>query len=384
MFNGFRSPANLNNFNKPVNLGIIASGGTVTQYPANPRTNLAKNPNFESSVNGWTVSPTTGSTAISQNGTHYHLGFRSARISNGTNSQVSVSYNIKDIITSTGTYVFSAYVKAPQNGGLSYVCGYDAFGNPIWCQTPFTTVEASVSINSGQVVTFGQLVQSNFTWQRVSVAFTFSSIPTTATFSIKISNLNNSESTFLDSVLFEKTSSLLEYFDGNSADCHWNGAQNLSTSSQNTYNVHTFTSSGTFNVTSLGTTYNTVDYLIVGGGGAGAGAGGGAGGVLVGSTNIGSTAYAVSVGAGGVATSNQTRGTSGQDSSFAGLTAIGGGAGGSYDYASGNFEGLPGGSGGGSAYPYGYMDGGLGTSGQGSNGGATRGYKDGVVNDGYP
>ena len=50
----------------------------------------------------------------------------------------------------------------------------------------------------------------------------------------------------------------------------------------NIYRTHTFTSSGTFNVTELGTLENTVDYLIVGGGGGGGGGyeagGGGAGG----------------------------------------------------------------------------------------------------------
>lgn len=382
MFNGFRNLGYLDNFNKPVNPAIIANGGTITQYPANPRTNLAENPNFETNVSGWSISTTAnGATGPTQSAAQYHLGTKSALINNGTNTSISISYNIQNIVTSTGQYTFSIYLRAPYFGGFTYVCGYDFMGNPTYCYVPEAI--ARVEVASNVITSLGTNIVTNNTWQRHSITVNFTSVPTTATFRVQFSNLNSNTSIYIDSALFEKTSSLLDYFDGSSSDCHWNGAQNLSTSSQNTYNIHTFTSAGTFNVASLGTTFNTVDYLVVGGGGSGASGGGGAGGMLLGTAEVGATAYNVTVGAGGTATSNQTRGTSGQNSSFGDLIAIGGGAGGSYD-PSGNHEGLNGGSGGGSAYPYGYMDGGLGTSGQGKNGGATRGYKDGVVNDGYP
>jgi len=50
------------------------------------------------------------------------------------------------------------------------------------------------------------------------------------------------------------------------------------------YRAHIFASSGTFDVTALGTIDNSVEYLVVAGGGGGAsrhGGGGGAGGLLV-------------------------------------------------------------------------------------------------------
>ena len=101
------------------------------------------------------------------------------------------------------------------------------------------------------------------------------------------------------------------------------------------YKVHTFNSSGTFEITTLGTDA-VVEYLMVGGGGSGGGwhaGGGGAGGVLT-ATGLGVTAtsYTVTVGGGGVAVSGNTDGNDGVDSVLSGtgittLTAGGGGAG---------------------------------------------------------
>ena len=69
------------------------------------------------------------------------------------------------------------------------------------------------------------------------------------------------------------------------------------------YRAHVFTSSGTFNVTELGSLGHDVEYLLVGGGGAGGrgggrGGGGGAGGVVYASSSPVSTspgAYALSL-----------------------------------------------------------------------------------------
>jgi len=124
--------------------------------------------------------------------------------------------------------------------------------------------------------------------------------------------------------------------------------------------IHTFTSSGTFNVVS-GT--GTVEYLVVGGGG-GAGyeggmvasGGGGAGGFRSGTLSVNTQSYTIVVGAGGGADTN------GQDSTFDTITALGGGAGGGDD------PGNSGGSGGG-GYGSGSQAGGTGTAGQGNNGG---------------
>jgi hypothetical protein len=118
--------------------------------------------------------------------------------------------------------------------------------------------------------------------------------------------------------------------------------------------------------------YAVESITIAGGGGGGArdsGGGGGAGGLLytASTTLTTSTAYTVTVGAGGAgrpSASGNGHGTSGSNSVFGALTAIGGGGGG------GNASGTApsGGSGGGGSGEQGNA-GGAGTSGQGNVGG---------------
>ena len=144
------------------------------------------------------------------------------------------------------------------------------------------------------------------------------------------------------------------------------------------YEVRTFNSSGSLNISSP----IDVDYLIIGGGGGGGmanggGGGGGAGGYLTGSTTLSAQSYSIVIGAGGAgavsppvspATAGD-HGIQGENSSAFGLTAIGGGfGGGDYDVAPANRNGGDGGSGGGGARVYQGL-GGTATSGQGSNGG---------------
>ncbi|GEM_PF-6062712 len=121
------------------------------------------------------------------------------------------------------------------------------------------------------------------------------------------------------------------------------------------YTIHTFTTSGTFTPSGAG----NVEYLVVGGGGGGGGAvthdfadgsgGGGAGGFRT-ATGLAVTAqaYTVTVGAGGAgAPGTAQNGTKGSDSSFAGITATGGGYGGKGDDGVGGGAGGSGGGGGG-------------------------------------
>jgi len=112
-----------------------------------------------------------------------------------------------------------------------------------------------------------------------------------------------------------------------------------------TYRIHTFTSSGTFT-----TAFNAgVELLVVGGGGGGAGTfagGGGAGGVVhdPSGATMTSGSYTITVGQGGLGglgwqNINGMRGNTGTDSTAFGLTAKGGGGGGSFDYT---YSGSPG------------------------------------------
>ena len=137
-----------------------------------------------------------------------------------------------------------------------------------------------------------------------------------------------------------------------------------STGTTGDYKYKTYTSNGTFTPSNDG----YVEYLVVGGGGGGGsrlGGGGGGGGFRTGFVQLtGSTAYTVTVGAGGAYDA------SGNNSSVSGtgittLTASGGGTGGA-----GNHVSAGGGSGGGGAgITTGNTNGSAGTSGQGNDGG---------------
>jgi len=144
----------------------------------------------------------------------------------------------------------------------------------------------------------------------------------------------------------------------------------------NGYIYHTFTSSGTFTVTS-GT--KTVEYLIVAGGGGGGGsgpsgnryggAGGGAGGLLNSTTIVSSGSYSIQVGSGGPGSNGTTNGTNGNPSYFGPIVATGGGGGG-YDTGPFGSFGSTGGSGGGGGAASNPGDNkGDGTPGQGNPGG---------------
>jgi hypothetical protein len=124
------------------------------------------------------------------------------------------------------------------------------------------------------------------------------------------------------------------------------------------YIYHIFTGDGTFTVNRPSAAIDSVDYMIVAGGGAitqgvaPQSGGGGGGGMLFGTIPVGTLSYPISVGAGGpsVVNSPVTTGTqrNGSPTSAFGLTATGGGSGGNFPPGT---DGRPGGSGGGGAFP---------------------------------
>ena len=135
------------------------------------------------------------------------------------------------------------------------------------------------------------------------------------------------------------------------------------------YVIHTFTNSGTFQV-SGGTL--SCSALVVGGGGGGGGiaggAGGGAGGLIW--TNgfvVPADSYAITVGEGGAGNSSYGAGAKGQNSVFSSLIAEGGGGGGGWTEDAGN--GGSGGGGRGANTGVGDYPGGTGVAGQGFAGG---------------
>lgn len=134
------------------------------------------------------------------------------------------------------------------------------------------------------------------------------------------------------------------------------------------FKIHTFTTDGTFEITS-GT--GTVEREVVAGGGAGGtggGAGGGAGGRVSNSKSMTVGVFPVVVGTGGTVTAGN--GNNGNNSTFDDITAVGGGGGGG---SVGN--GQNGGSGGGRGQFA--TSAGTGTVGQGNNGGLSTGNSSG-------
>ena len=112
--------------------------------------------------------------------------------------------------------------------------------------------------------------------------------------------------------------------------------------------IHTFTSAGDFNNTSGGNL--SCDVVMIAGGGGGGhneGGGGGAGGyIFQPGRTVGTGPHGIIIGAGGrIQTGSGGDGVPGSDTTFDGLTAKGGGAGGNWPAGAGD----PGGSGGGGA-----------------------------------
>jgi hypothetical protein len=140
------------------------------------------------------------------------------------------------------------------------------------------------------------------------------------------------------------------------------------------FNIHTFTSSGTF---TTGSSAVTVDALLVGaggGGGSNGGGGGGGGGVIYNTSQSLSlsTPYTITVGTGGNAAASATvTGSTGANSSFNASTALGGGGAASRNAGGAALSGGSGGGGAGGVAPQ--LTAGAGTGGQGNSGGTGSG-----------
>ena len=142
------------------------------------------------------------------------------------------------------------------------------------------------------------------------------------------------------------------------------------------YKIHTFTSSGTFTVTSGLSSINVLVVAGGGGGGASQGGGGGAGGLIYNTAySVTNTAYTVTVGAGGTCGSyspySAQLGQNGGNSVFNTLTAIGGGGATGQSAANSGISSSAGGSGGGASRRLTF---GAGTTGQGNSGGTFTSY----------
>ena len=221
-----------------------------------------------------------------------------------------------------------------------------ALGNVTSNTIQFTNTTTGI-VTTGNVEVGGELtVSGNAT---VSSNLTVSGfVGTSETGALKIPSGTTAQQPtgVLGMIRYNTTANKLQVYTGNS----WQSLGGIIASGGTVttgggYKTHTFTTSGTFEVTSGG----DIEYLIVAGGGAGAstdGGGGGGGGVVTGTMNIQPGSYTITRGGGGsYVNANDRAGNTGNNSTALGFTARGGGGGGN-DRVSGQGP-KTGGSGGG-------------------------------------
>jgi hypothetical protein len=264
-------------------------------------------------------------------------------------------------------HTFSVFAKADANNrdigiyadGITNGIGYVSFN--------LTTGAATVLTSQSGLLSYGSKAYGNG-WWRVWIT---GSTAGTGTYYFHIDTVSGGTSTFVGTV-----GAGLYLFGPQMEQASTPGPYTVTAGAAapipqtiGNYRVHTFTTTGTSGFTPA--VSGCVEVLVVAGGGAGGqgyggGAGGGGGGGIIHRENFFVTAdtpQTVVVGAGGAAVNSNIPGTSGGNSQFGNLIAIGGGGGVSQNYAT------AGGSGGGGGEVSGYQVPGAGTLGQGFQGG---------------
>lgn len=185
--------------------------------------NLQRNPSFEANVTGWTVNNATAnalSTDQSYSGTY------SLKVTQSTTGWNVRSNTIS--LSNTGVdYTFSAYVRSETNSE-------NFTANLVFLNSGGMTIQS----------TSGTTIASSTTgWTRISVTAT---APSETSFARLVVEKNASGTAdrnhYVDAVLFERSSSPSDYFDGSSQDTEsidyvWSGTQNFSTSLANAINL---------------------------------------------------------------------------------------------------------------------------------------------------
>jgi hypothetical protein len=195
------------------------------------RTNYVPTPSFETGIGAW-QSAQTGAPTTSNTYALFGSFSMTQTMSSTTDSNVFAIPVGTISITSTGTYVASAYVYVPTGSAIA--------------GRTFTA-----NIEGGTTTAYTQGASSPATltagvWARVSRLVTFNSIP--ASFPAIVFRLSGTLSSavgsvlYLDGVMFEKASTLGTYFDGStdpyaygtSTNTNWTGTPHASSSTLTT------------------------------------------------------------------------------------------------------------------------------------------------------
>ena len=253
------------------------------------------------------------------------------------NNVPSVSYINASNLSFTGPALSAAtyplYVINPEDGATAILIpGLQVSGEPTWITTsPLSSWSKSAALsttlqaNSDSAVTYsldgGSSLPSGLSLAANGVlSGTLTSPPeNTTTYNFTIIATDAEGQTASRAFSIDATSGIT--------------ASGGTVSNITGYRVHTFTSSGTFEVNGSG----DVEYLVIAGGGGGGGsrgAGGGAGGYLTGNLSMSPGTYSVTVGGGGSGATNgnytntpSVQGTNGSNSVFSTITSYGGGGG---------------------------------------------------------
>ena len=210
----------------PITAGMVSAASGL-KNPAGAielgyRVNLCANPNFDSSTTFWAANGAGASIEKSEEA--FISGSSSLKTTLGTASFTGPVYgNSGRIAVTPGeSYRFSVYIKTgPDNEVASYrlrtrtftaLSGGSTIGNP-----------ASTAVE----------IQPGSEWTRLSFAPVYSD-PGIAAVTLLIDRTTTSVSSgdffYIDNVIFEKSSTLKDYFDGNSPGAFWGGEENASIS----------------------------------------------------------------------------------------------------------------------------------------------------------
>lgn len=215
----------------PITAGMMSAASGL-KNPAGSvdlgyRTNLCANPNFEASTTYWNLNG--AGVTIEKSSENFYSGTSSLKVTLSTASFTGAVYGGANRIPITPgeSYRFSLYIKTgPDNEVASYrlrtrtftaVSGGSTIANP-----------ASAAIE----------IQPNSEWTRLSFAPVYSD-PGIAAITLTIDRTTTATSAgdffYIDNVIFEKSSTLKDYFDGNSIGAFWGGEINASISGTTPY-----------------------------------------------------------------------------------------------------------------------------------------------------
>jgi len=209
----------------PVTAGMMSAASGL-KNPAGAielgyRVNLCANPNFETSTTLWAAN---GVSTIVRSTDSFYSGTASLKVTldTGTFSGAVFGNSGRIAVTPGQSYRFSAYIKTgPSNEVGSY---------RLRTRT-FTALSGGTTVSNlgSTAVEF----QPDSEWTRLTFAPVITD-PGIAAVNLIIERTTSAAAPgdffYLDNVLFEKSSTINDYFDGNSVGAFWGGAVNASIS----------------------------------------------------------------------------------------------------------------------------------------------------------